>query len=97
MFYYIVGILLGLLAYLAYTLFIKPLRLRAYYIKTFQAHGYKVYTYPYQVHTLPFYEDFFKSLREKNDFNYTGKHVYSDNYDLVVSNAFNKPEITFLS
>ncbi len=33
--------------------------------------------------------------KTKNDYNYTGKHVFSDSYDLVISNVNNKQQLVF--
>jgi len=41
--------------------------------------------------------DWFKNQKEKDDYAYSGKHVYSDSYDVLVSNVFNKPQVVFFS
>jgi len=38
-----------------------------------------------------------KNVKEKKDYGYTGKHVFSDSYDVLVSNVFNKPQVVFFS
>jgi hypothetical protein len=69
--------------------------MKAYYSKIFKAHGYRVYEYPYSVFTAPFFDNLWQDQKTKNDYNYTGKHVFSDSYDLAISNVYNKPELVF--
>ncbi len=55
---YLVLVFTLLIAFLAYRLFIKPMRLKAHYSKLFKSLGYRVYEKAYEVHTVPFYDDF---------------------------------------
>lgn len=52
---------------------------------------------PYSLLAPPFLAEWYKNEKTKNDFNYAGKYVYSDSYDLLISNVFNRPELIFLS
>lgn len=49
-------LIIGLLTYLIYVLYVRPIRLKAHYSKLFRDLGYKVYEKPYQMHTAPFYD-----------------------------------------
>jgi len=97
MYQYILALLVVLITYLAYKLYLKPLRIKAYYSKLLKDKGFKIFEYPYQLLKAPFFEDMFTNVREKGDFNYTGKYIYSDNYDLVLTNVMNEVAVTFFS
>lgn len=62
---YIWIIAIALVAYVAYHLYIKPMRIKAYYSKTFKDLGYKVFEYPYSFLAPPFLMDIIESQKIK--------------------------------
>lgn len=93
---YAIALLVCGIAYLAYTLFLKPLKLKAHYSRLLKQKGYKIYEFPYKVHTAPLFEDFLINQKEKGDFAYTLKHVLSDDYDVMITNTLNGISFYFL-
>jgi len=41
--------------------------------------------------------DWIEKQKTKNDFRYSGINVYSDSYDLVIANVYNKPDLVFFN
>jgi len=52
---YLLAVFVALAAYLAYKLFIKPLRIKAHYSKLFKAKGFKFNEFPYHVLKAPIF------------------------------------------
>lgn len=57
------------IAYLAFTLYISPRKVRAHYMNLFKSKGYKVREFPYTPFAVPpFYKEMINAAKEKKDF-----------------------------
>jgi len=52
---------------------------------------------PFNLLDAPFFGNFLKDQKTKNDPNYSGKHIYSDSYDVAIANVFMRPQVTFFN
>jgi hypothetical protein len=79
-----------------YRWIVAPMRLKSHYARLFRAKGYRVLELPFKPVGAPYYEDLAREAETHHDAFYNHKHSYY-NYDLVISNVLDRPEIIPLS
>ena len=85
-----------LAAYLAYTFYLHPKKMRKYYARVCRKHGYKAIELPFSPLGAPFYEEQLSAAKDKKDSFYYHKHHYY-NYDIIISNLVNNSHLIVLN
>ena len=96
MFALLLALIVSVATYLAWKLYFKPKKMRRHYTELFRKNGYKVAELPFKPLATPYYDQWVQAFEQKQDSFYFHKHEYF-NYDIIVSNIINNPQIIVLN
>lgn len=96
MFPFIAVAILLTLCYFSYKLYIKPKKICEHYVKILKGLGYKVFTFPFQPFSVPFFQQYINSFQTKGDSFYLSKNTLKS-YDVIVTNLNHYPFLVFVN
>jgi len=89
-------LLIAIASYIFYSLYLRPLQERKYYLKTLRNLGYRVKELPFKVMGAPVYDYLQKNQLEQHDAMY-GVKVDCQGYDIIMSNLLNSTHILLIN